>query len=247
VRVVKSMNSEKHAFNQICITLDIDWACDEILWPVIEMMEEANVKATLFATNYSQLLDNLTADQFEIGLHLNFIPVEDDFRRPIQELKALYPDAKGTRSHSLFVSSHILQLCRENGLRYESNIFLPYHEALHPVMRFRNFVSIPFYWSDDQHLSMRDSFKLGDLALKIRGLKVFNFHPIHVFMNTSSEKHYKSYKSYYHDVDKLRQFVNFQDEGIGTLFRSLLDYLVRTRKSTYTLYEINKQYTTDHE
>ena len=233
--------------NRICITLDIDWARDEIVRPVIEMMEQAGVKATLFATHQSQLLNDLDADQFEVGLHPNFNEANGDFNGPIQELKALYPRAKGVRSHSLFQSSHILRLFKKNGLKYEGNAFLPFHEGLRPVVKVKGLVSIPFYWEDDMHFLLGYPFKLEVLRLEAPGLKVFSFHPIHVFMNTCSEEHYVSYRRYYQDPEKLKQSMNLQGEGVATLFRSLLDYTSKSEKPTYTLYEIYKEYVAEHE
>ncbi|MDQ3918989.1 MAG: hypothetical protein M3348_10970 [Acidobacteriota bacterium] len=229
-------------YNGICLTLDLDWARDEIVSPVLELMRRSGVKATFFATHRSELLSALDGEQFEVGLHPNFNQALGDFRKPIESLKEIYPQARGARSHSLFVSSHILQLYAEHGLKYESNIFLHMHEGLHPVLRFEDFVSIPFYWSDDKHISLQRPFELGDLGIESPGLKVLNFHPMHVFMNTRSDAHYESYKRHYQEPDKLKDFINRDAPGAGTLFGSLLDYLGRSGRRTYTLYEICQQY-----
>src|ERR1043165_3821686 len=90
--------------DQLCITLDVDWARDETIYPIVELMKNAKVKATFFVTHESRLLESLDATQFEVGLHPNFNDCAGDFEGPLRRLKALYPQAKGARSHSLYVS-----------------------------------------------------------------------------------------------------------------------------------------------
>jgi hypothetical protein len=184
---------------RLCITLDVDWAPEGALDVVLGKIRAAGVKCTFFATHASPLLQAAHGADIEVGLHPNFNDCNGDFDTPLRTLKDAYPEARGARSHSLFVSSHILQLYRKYGLQYESNNFMPMHQHLHPVLRFPQFVSIPFYWSDDR-LEVYDFFDFDMLQLDAPGLKVLNFHPIHVFMNTTSEAHYLSYKAHYQDV-----------------------------------------------
>ena len=231
------MTSES-ASNKLCITLDVDWAPEEVLRPVITQMEKHRVKATFFATHASAVLMDVDENHFEVGLHPNFNDAKGDLRQPVETLKHAYPKAVGGRSHSLAVSSHILQSYRQFGLKYESNIFLDGHEGLHPVHRFDGFLSIPFCWSDDKHLEMRRPFEMTELKLESAGLKVLNFHPIHVFMNTSSDDHYASYKQYYQQPDQLKNLINRDAPGIGTLFEELLQYLEKQNCTTHKLYEI---------
>lgn len=227
---------------QLCITLDVDWARDEIISPVVEALEALGVKATFFATHDSALLKGLNASRFEVGLHPNFNNSGGDFEGPVRRLKALYPRARGARSHSLYVSSLILQKYAESGIEYESNAHLPLHEGLHPVVRFKGLVSVPMYWADDTNFRLEGSFDLADLRLESPGLKVLDFHPIHIFMNTSGEAHYEEYKSHYQDPQRLVDFVNRKGPGVGTLFQSLLDYLKTSGRRTYTLGEVCEQY-----
>jgi hypothetical protein len=187
-------------------------------------------------------LESLDATQFEVGLHPNFNDCAGDFEGPLRRLKALYPQAKGARSHSLYVSSNILQKYTGNGIKYESNAHLPLHEGLHPVIRFEGLVSVPMYWADDTNFRLQGSFDLDYLKLESPGLKVLDFHPIHIFMNTASEAHYEEYKRYYQDPERLKYFVNRKSPGPGTLFRSLLDYVEKSNRRTYTLNEVYEQY-----
>lgn len=232
------MDSRRSDEGQLCITLDLDWAGDEILRPVVEMLREAGAKATFFATHRSDVLAGLDAGQFEVGLHPNFNNSGGDLVGPTEELKAIYPRARGGRSHSLLNSSHVLQGYLRSGLVYESNLFLPMHESLRPVARIKGLVSIPIYWCDDVHFSRYDSFDLGDLRLETPGLKVLDFHPMHVFMNTSGVTHYESYRRHYQEPERLAEFVNREGRGVGTLFAALLEHLKGSGRRTHTMSEV---------
>jgi len=242
------MHRDPDRYSRICLTFDIDWAPDDVIRPVLRSMEEAGVKATLFATHESRLLASLDEQRFEIGLHPNFNDAWGDFESPLRELKALYPQARGGRSHCLHVSSHIIQLYRKYGLEYESNTFLPYHGGLHPVLGAWNLddlVSVPFFWSDDnRYASSTES--LEHLVLDRPGLKVFNFHPIHVYMNTYSEEHYNAYKRHYQDPVGLESHINRSRPGVGTFFADLLNYIVEQRQETHTLSEVCDEYLAVH-
>jgi polysaccharide deactylase WbmS-like protein len=221
------------------ITLDVDWAPEAAIAAAADALERCAVKATFFATHPSEVLRSLNRTLFEVGLHPNFNEARTDLEQPLAALKDLYPQARGARSHSLFVSSHILGLYRRHGLRYEANVFLDGHPHLRPVIRFADLVSIPFNWSDDKHLERSRPFRVDALGLDRPGLKVFNFHPIHVFVNTSSEAHYAAYRSQYHDADALRAHIA-PGPGIGTLFRDLIETLAQGVTTVATMGEIGE-------
>jgi hypothetical protein len=224
----------------IAITLDVDWAPEAAIAAAAETLERAGVRATFFATHASEVLGALDPDLFEIGLHPNFNDAGAEVERPIAELKDLYPKAQGARSHSLFVSSRILGLYRAHGLRYEANVFLDGHPHLRPVMRFADLVSIPFNWSDDKHLERERPFDIDAVGLGRPGLKVFNFHPIHVFMNTTSDAHYAAYRPHYRDADELREHIA-DGPGIGTLFWDLVEALGNGAARVSTMREIGER------
>lgn len=218
---------------RICITLDVDWAPDGTIAPVLAAMREARVKCTFFATHESLLLAAIDDPDVEVGLHPNFIGCNGDYDTPIRSLKTIYPRARGARSHALYVSSHILRRYKENGLSYESNNFMPMHQYLRPMLRFEEFVSIPFYWSDDR-LEVYSWFDVDKLLLDEPGLKVLNFHPIHVFMNTAAEEHYLTWKQHYQDPDALRRHIH-TGAGVGSLFEALLARIRQRDLPTYTM------------
>lgn len=226
--------------NQISITFDIDWVADEVIQYTVDFLEKYQVKATFFATHWSNYLKGLDSSRYEIGLHPNF-EKDGDCNKTIKALKALYPEAIGVRSHLLFQSGPLLQVFIDNGLSYESNAFVPLVTGLRPYRCLNKLVSMPCYWGDDYHYLAGFDFELCRLGVGNRGLKVYMFHPIHIFANTISDKHYLSFKQYLQEPVTVQKY-RHNGKGIGTLFEDLLQYLSGNSLATYTCKEIYEAY-----
>ena len=226
--------------DRVGITFDIDWASDAVVEYVVALLEQYHLKATFFATHDSDLLRSLDKRKYEVGIHPAFKGRSDD-DQIVKDLMALYPGAVGVRSHALAESSETLRLFVANGLKYDVNTFIPFREGLYPFMRFNTLVRIPYYWEDDAHFSAVSTFELDDLRIDKVGLKIYNFHPIHLYMNTSSPEHYQTYKPFYHETESLLKHRN-KGRGIWTLFTGLVDYLTANRLPTMTCNEICDEY-----
>ena len=206
---------------QIYITLDLDWLADEYLSASLDILEKYRVKATIFATHESALLRELDPLDYEIGLHPNFDQGDGRFNlEALYDLHRLYPKAVGTRSHTLLFGSRLLPELRRCRMKYESNIFMFMHEGLHCVARTNEITSVPFNWSDDKHLELECDFDVAELPLlSNHGLNVFNFHPVHIYLNTDVYSRYESAKGSFNRPE-MSEYIN-QKRGIGTLFENL--------------------------
>jgi len=191
--------------NSLYLTLDIDWAHDEVLNDTIELVQKYQVSATWFVTHKTPVLERLKENtKFELGIHPNFnflLQGNHDAGRTakdvIQRCLAIVPDATAIRSHSMIQSSGLLEIFKECGLTHDANHFIPQHTGiqLKPWLLWNGLVRVPYGWEDDVHIL----YELGvpqkspkEIALrKDTGLKVFDFHPIHVFLNTESLDRYE--------------------------------------------------------
>ena len=88
---------------------------------------------------------------------------------------------------------------------------------------------MPFLWSDDKHLELGGRFAADAVGLDAPGLKVLNFHPVHVFLNTETPAHYGRAKAAYHDPAALAR--ERGPHGIGDLFAEVVER-VGTRART---------------
>jgi hypothetical protein len=222
----------------IAITVDTDWAPVEIVQSTIELIKSYGCKVTLFCTNA------LEAAADEIAIHPHFTDVSD-LRAPVRELKRAFPQARGTRSHSLFFTERLRPVYSEYGLVYDSNAIQYLRPQIECSLAARRTVSMPLYFMDRFHLEMAseksDKFSIDQFHWDDEGLKVFDFHPIHVFLNTSSVEWYERAKHCYHEPSRLRDYVA-GGEGVQTLLKETLSYIERNRLHTYTMSEIGAAY-----
>jgi len=226
--------------DQIAITIDIDWVADEIIRYTVDLLEKYQVKVTFFATHSSNYLKTLDSSRYEIGLHPNF-EQNNDYNKTIKVLKDLYPEAVGIRSHCLLTSGPLLQLFIDTGFSYEANAFIPLVSSLRPYRCLNKLVSIPCYWGDDYHYLAGFDFELSLLGVNNPGLKVYMFHPIHIFANTNSDSHYVSFKQYLKNPELLQKY-RHTGTGIGTLFEQLLRHISDNKLANYTCKEIYEAY-----
>ena len=88
--------------DQMLITLDVDWAPDELCEYCVNILRKYKVKATFFATHRSDYLIELSkSDDIEIGIHPNYMG-KNNYEAVIDELLKWYPNARSVRSHGLY-------------------------------------------------------------------------------------------------------------------------------------------------
>lgn len=198
--------------DKIFITLDIDWCHDDVLIDSIELLEKYDISATWFVTHKTPLLERLKENpNFELGIHPNFNYLLEgnhaNGRSPeevVDRLLELVPEAKSVRTHSMLQSSPILDLFSEKGLTHDCNHFIPWQSEiqLKPWRLWNNILKIPHFWEDDIAISYNDNRCLTELN-KNMSIKVFDFHPIHIFLNSNCLKKYDKTRSIHYFTEQL--------------------------------------------
>lgn len=222
----------------IYITFDIDWVPDKILDDSINILEQAGIEATFFATHTSPSISKLLQSKHEVGIHPNLMPNFNgqgiNYKETIDCLINSFPDAVGVRFHSLGYSAPVLDYCYQKGLVYDSSIYLP--NQITPYKEYTGIYRIPFKYCDLQFAVDHSDFEINleiynpDLPL------VFIFHPIHVFLNTESVARYEAAKKFYQNPKELQPFINTTSTpGARDLLKSLVNlkdkYKFRTLKN----------------
>ncbi len=206
------------------ITIDIDWAPDEVLEHTLELFAKTGIPCTLFATHATELLRGLDRQQFEIGVHPNFNPLlNGKNEKPeiiIERLGKMFPQARGIRSHSSFISNVLVEMFGQMGYEYESNVCLPYSRSLEMLPLWNDLIRIPFNWEDYLHFSYGRSFSSFGLDFSA-DVNILNFHPVHVFLNTETRDRYDGAKNFYKDPVHLAGYKNL-GKGTETLLNQLL-------------------------
>jgi hypothetical protein len=186
------------------ITFDIDWAPDFAIDWAADRLIEQGVRATWFVTHSSPAVDRLRnrPDLFELGIHPNLLPgsthgarMEDVLRHCLE----LVPEARSMRTHSLVQSSPLLaHVIAETSIETDVSLFIPGHPGLQPVryhLGGKMLVRIPYFWEDDFEMECPDpDWDLGPRATYGTGIRIFNFHPIHIYLNGASLAPYAAVK-----------------------------------------------------
>lgn len=217
--------------DRIFLTFDIDWACDAVLADAIDLVEAAGVPATWFVTHSTPLLVRLRAnDKFELGIHPNFnFLLEGDPRNGanaaevVDRMLELVPQARSVRSHSMTQSSRLLQLFKDRKLTHDANHFIPEHSGieLRPWLHWNGLIKVPYCWEDDAHC-MHDQYSDVESMSKRSGIRVLDFHPIHVYLNTERMERYESTRSIHHLPEKLLAHRSAHHQGAREVLKSLL-------------------------
>jgi hypothetical protein len=229
---VSDCNVDAPTNDAIVLTLDIDWACDAVLEDCIELVEMSGAPATWFVTHDTPLLERLRANnKFELGIHPNFNPLLDgkggSLERIIDDILTIVPEAVSVRSHSMVQSSRLVDLFLKKGLHFDCNHFIPEQSSisLKPWRLWNGIVKVPHFWEDDAECIYKSGTPIVDL-LKRDGIKVFDFHPIHVFLNTEDLTRYEQTRTLHTSPIEL---LKYRFSGVGA--RTFLCDLVAVFKS----------------
>ncbi|WP_428261326.1 hypothetical protein [Haliangium sp.] len=226
---------------RICFSFDIDWAPEFMIDELAALMSEHARPFTVFCTHDSPATRRLLAvPGCETALHPNFLaafgsdPSGADLHQReadvLDRLMASFPDARGVRNHALYYHSRLLALFHGRGVEYLSNDLRFLAADTQPYRDWSGLVRVPIYWEDDVHCVYFDGrFEL-DVVLPPESvgpapapapLRVFNFHPVHVFLNTCDLSAYQRAKPHLHDRARA-EHARHPGAGVATLLRALL-------------------------
>ena len=190
--------------SQCAITLDLDWAPDFAIDLVAERLRRAGVCATFFVTHDSPAVRRLAADApyFELGVHPNFDVGSSHGASTgavMEHVMSLVPEARVVRSHRLLQSMPILdRIFEEPGLQTDLSLFLPGVPHLRPFEYARcgrRCRRVPYFWEDSFEAELEAPAWDPTVYAALPGLQVFNFHPIHVFLNSNSMGPYRQLRA----------------------------------------------------
>ena len=221
-------NLPKSWQDKIFLTIDIDWAHEQIIAEIIELIHKYKIYTTFFVTNESEVLFKWRNSNYvDYGIHPNFKPLlaskelnKYTIDGEVCKLMKICPNAKAVRAHALIQGSPFQNTYKDFGLTHESNVFIPcYSEIkLMPYKLWNDLISIPYGWEDDAVFFGEKEFS--DYANPVNyiqkfqtGLLVLDFHPIHIFLNTESTKRYEKTRAIHKKPDEL---IKYRYSGYGT-------------------------------
>lgn len=215
--------------NNVFLSLDIDWAHDEIIKDVIDLI--GDVSSTWFVTHDTPVLSELRKNKnFELGIHPNFnilLGGSNDQKLTattlIDNLINIVPEAKTARSHSVTQSGVLLKILSDRGITHDSNDCIPFESniALKPFRTIYEIIKCPYLWADE-HEWVFDRETNFEAVFNQSELLIFDFHPIHVFLNTENEYRYERTRHLHQNPEELIKH-RFEGEGTRTRLLQLLE------------------------
>jgi len=254
--------SDTSMFNKHLITLDTDWASDEIIDNVADALLHKNVKATWFITHDSPSIRRLAdhPETFELGLHPNFRADSSQgssVSQVMRFLRKILPHSGLIRTHGLIQSSDLLaELTNHFGVTVDLSLFLyntpliTPHE-LHYTGEKRGLLRIPYFWEDDREFKAPvPCWSFSSERYHCRGLKVFDFHPVHVVLNSKDDGAYSTIRDKKRmqnlTLAEIEPYVN-REAGTRTLFMGIVDYLSGQKEAQFTIGDIARSWRETHE
>lgn len=218
------------------LTFDMDWASDEVLGDFYDLIKKYSLIGTMHVTHATQYIDIFIKDKYlDCGIHPNYNFLlngnEHDNGKNIEDILKnvckLVPNATCVRSHALTTSSLIAQAYTKYGIKYELNTYVPAYEGLN-IKAFKaplgDYKVLPFIYEDDLYLLDRNK---NDAEFYLSNVfdapRIFNFHPIHLFLNTDKPSTYEKARPYFGQYEALKKCVNIENYGVRDFFIDLVE------------------------
>ena len=233
VKRVRECNPDQEE-NSICITFDVDWASDEVILDTLNILSNYDIPTTWFFTHQSDTIDNIRSyNGSEIGIHPNFNNIlnktdnNESVDSILMAMMRVVPDATSLRSHSLTYGDIVARAALKNGIKRVSNYLIPFHSniVLNPWADWYGLIHVPYLFQDSVLFYLNNSKNIVDLVRSYPGLKVFNFHPIHIFLNTESIDRYENCRTLHHKPDALLEY-RYNGYGTRSIFIELLNTIM---------------------
>lgn len=190
------------------------------------------------------MLSDIRQDEnLSIGIHPNFNPLLEgnaahgkNAEEVVTKLLEIVPEARCVRSHSIAQSSRIHKIFTECGLTHDSNTFIPFgsKNEIIPWTDWNGLIRVPYVWEDDfyclQDGSGQPELEPREMVMSNLRLLVFNFHPIHVFLNTESLNRYELCRPFHHNFNELKK-CRFSGYGTRSRLVDLLDTVSQFNKT----------------
>ena len=197
-------------------------------------------RGTFFCTQYFRALEGTG---HELGPH-PFLPEGGDWKRELKSMREKFPDAKGWRSHSCILSHLLSEWLAANGYSYASVHDLFGCRAPAPHRLPWGIWHVPIYYMDNMDFSAvrfwgRDRWRAFDTELLEtscggEGVYVFDFHPIHLLLNTPNAEFYLERRDDFRRGALIEDLV-YRGYGTASYFADLQDIMRKRSTKSMTI------------
>lgn len=230
-----SCRSEWKKENNICFTMDVDWASEYAIEYAVSYFLKMEIPLTIFTTHKSDYLKNISDNPLiDIQIHPNFIlpssqgTNEDEI---IDFCMGLVQNPLVFRAHRWYASNDIYEKLFAKGIRYESNLCTLF-DNIEPYIHRSGMISFPVFMEDGALIQRGFSLKFTDTQkwFEQSGIKVINLHPMHFILNTPYFRYTRDIKDMLSPQEwnglGMEQIIKYRysGEGITDYIKNLCEY-----------------------
>jgi hypothetical protein len=143
-------------------------------------------------------------------------------------------------------------MIREYGIEVDVSLLLRETPNIVPHMMYldhegRGVLRIPFFWEDDIEMyNPNKSWNISNPKYHVDGLKIFNFHPMYIYLNSNTMHNYEKLKFIkpLPELDKatVDPYINKESEGAGTFFTGFINCIVNTDLELVSISEVKSKF-----
>lgn len=234
-----------------CLTSDIDSASEFCIEEFIKLASSYGIKPTVFTACKSLAIGSaLESNEIDVGIRpdpLFEAAAHADAAATLDDLFALYPDAKAFRSRNFVDSFPLLEAMAGRGVTHDSNLCLylqpdivPLNLAVAPIVRF------PVFWQDDVHwVRTGGNWDLEKYlaAFTSPGLKIISVHAFDLAVNTPNQEFHSRVAEYKGTLgaDSAGR-IRFKGRGVKTFLVELLELLSSRGERFHCLSELHRMF-----
>jgi hypothetical protein len=214
----------------VVFTADQDWAPEWACEVFVSEINTNELPVHVFRTNLSPTLDKAVIDGvITHGWHPNFKADSTHgttIGEVISTMQAINSESRTVRAHSYFESSETWDHLYAAGQIIESHGVTLLEENLQPIRMASRLIRVPVFFEDD--VFMRESPDELNCELLFKrllspGLKVLDFHPIHIGLNSKSLIHYAETRLLLNNESLFLESVNHR--GIRTVMNEMIKFI----------------------
>ena len=224
----------------ICLSFDTDHMSEQRMREFFARVELPG-RGTFFCT---QVYDCLQGSEMEIAPH-PFLEPGGVWVDELSRMRTLFPDAVGWRSHSCVFSHILAEWIGKNGYLYASTNDQFGQAGISPIQQPWGVWHMPIYYMDNMDFSQRRfwpnavapfSASYIERALHEDGLYVFDFHPIHLLLNTPHPEYYFSVRDRFRSGAPITD-LRYEGNGTGVFFDALCAEMAARNVRSVTMTE----------
>lgn len=230
----------------ICLSFDSDHISSERMCEFLEFFSLPG-GVTFFCTQPYEILSKTS---HEIAPH-PFLESNKDWTGELTQKRIDFPKAKGWRSHSCVFSHLLAEWVAENNYSYVScydnfgdiNITPTQHAwgCWHLPIYYMDNLDFTYNYFNDE--SQRSTFDINIIDNAIHGssLYVFDFHPIHLMLNTPDLSYYYKMRERFkrgEELDKLK----YKGYGTANYFKDLISSMKKNHIKSKTMSQALSEY-----